>query len=90
MVTPISLIRNGTPASGELPPRERILDAAEELFQGEGIQRVGVQAIAEKAGTTKITFILEGAQVSNQNGSIDHVPERVIRIVTAILDRPAP
>ncbi|APU15404.1 TetR/AcrR family transcriptional regulator [Actinoalloteichus fjordicus] len=36
-----------------LPPRERILDAAEELFHGEGIRRVGVQAIAEKAETTK-------------------------------------
>ncbi|GAA2586363.1 TetR/AcrR family transcriptional regulator [Streptomyces lienomycini] len=37
----------------KLPPRERILDAAEELFQSEGIRRVGVQAIAEKAETTK-------------------------------------
>ncbi|WP_328609897.1 TetR/AcrR family transcriptional regulator [Amycolatopsis sp. NBC_00345] len=37
----------------KLPPRERILDAAEELFQNEGIRQVGVQAIAEKAETTK-------------------------------------
>ncbi|MEV5866922.1 TetR/AcrR family transcriptional regulator [Streptomyces tendae] len=37
----------------KLPPRERILDAAEELFQSEGIRRVGVQAIADKAETTK-------------------------------------
>ncbi|MGY5129060.1 TetR/AcrR family transcriptional regulator [Streptomyces nigrescens] len=36
-----------------LPPRERILDAAEELFHSEGIRGVGVQAVAEKAGTTK-------------------------------------
>ncbi|MBB5101267.1 TetR/AcrR family transcriptional regulator [Streptomyces spectabilis] len=40
----------------KLPPRERILDAAEELFQGEGILRVGVQAIAERAGTTKMAI----------------------------------
>ncbi|EHN77367.1 TetR/AcrR family transcriptional regulator [Streptomyces coelicoflavus] len=40
----------------KLPPRERILDAAEELFRGEGIQRVGVQAIAEKAETTKMAI----------------------------------
>ncbi|MEU1146985.1 TetR/AcrR family transcriptional regulator [Streptomyces sp. NPDC005863] len=40
----------------KLPPRERILDAAEELFQGEGIRRVGVQAIAEKAETTKMAI----------------------------------
>ncbi|WP_320779238.1 helix-turn-helix domain-containing protein [Streptomyces sp. CRN 30] len=38
----------------KLPPRERILDAAEELFQSEGIRRVSVQAIAEKAATTKM------------------------------------
>lgn len=40
----------------KLPPRERILDAAEELFQREGIQRVGVQAVAEKAETTKMAI----------------------------------
>ncbi|WP_055698514.1 MULTISPECIES: TetR/AcrR family transcriptional regulator [Streptomyces] len=39
-----------------LPPRERILDAAEELFQSEGIRRVGVQAIAERAETTKMAI----------------------------------
>ncbi|MER5393106.1 helix-turn-helix domain-containing protein [Saccharopolyspora sp. NPDC002686] len=40
----------------KLPPRERILDAAEELFQDEGIQRVSVQAIAERAETTKMAI----------------------------------
>lgn len=40
----------------KLPPRERILDAAEVLFRSEGIQRVGVQAIAEKAETTKMAI----------------------------------
>ncbi|GAA0594520.1 TetR/AcrR family transcriptional regulator [Streptomyces crystallinus] len=40
----------------KLPPRERILDAAEELFQSEGILRVGVQAIAERAETTKMAI----------------------------------
>ncbi|GAA3623476.1 TetR/AcrR family transcriptional regulator [Kineosporia mesophila] len=38
----------------KLPPRERILDAAEELFQSEGIMRVSVQAIADRASTTKM------------------------------------
>ncbi|MFD4628720.1 TetR/AcrR family transcriptional regulator [Streptomyces sp. NPDC058284] len=40
----------------QLPPRERILDAAEELFESEGIRRVGVQAIAERAKTTKMAI----------------------------------
>lgn len=187
----------------KLPPRERILDAAEELFSREGIKAVGVQAIADRAETTKmalyrhfetkdalveewlrivaadytavfdrleeaqpddpraqilgmarfitdglpeishrgcpfinsmaelpdrthparrlieahkagqvrrltdlcaraglpdpqeaaaeITFVLEGAQVSVQNGSIEHAGERLMRIVAAVLDRhPAP
>ncbi|WP_030767879.1 MULTISPECIES: TetR/AcrR family transcriptional regulator [unclassified Streptomyces] len=39
-----------------LPPRERILDAAEELFLGEGVRAVGVQAIAERAKTTKMAL----------------------------------
>ncbi len=38
------------------PPRERILDAAEELFSREGIKSVGVQAIASRAETTKMAL----------------------------------
>jgi AcrR family transcriptional regulator len=38
------------------PPRERILSAAEELFHREGIRGVGVEAIAERAGTTKMAI----------------------------------
>jgi len=38
------------------PARERILDAANRLFYGEGIRAVSVDAIAEKAGTTKKTL----------------------------------
>lgn len=37
-----------------LPPRERILDAAEALFFHEGITRVTVEAIATRAETTKM------------------------------------
>lgn len=39
----------------QLAPRERILDAAEELFFTEGISRVTVDAIAAKAKSTKMT-----------------------------------
>ena len=39
-----------------LPPRERILKAADELFYREGIRAVGVHAIAEAAGTNKMTL----------------------------------
>lgn len=39
-----------------LPPRDRLLQAAEALFVQEGIVRVTVDAIAEKAGSTKMTL----------------------------------
>src|SRR5881392_3542504 len=39
-----------------LPPRERILAAADDLFRKQGIRGVGVEAIAEAAGTNKMTL----------------------------------
>lgn len=39
-----------------LPPRDRLLEAAEALFYQEGILRVTVDAIAEKAESTKMTL----------------------------------
>ncbi len=44
-------------SAGEaLPPRERILAAASDLFYRQGIRAVGVEAIAEAAGTNKMTL----------------------------------
>jgi AcrR family transcriptional regulator len=40
----------------QTPPRERILAAACELFYRQGIRAVGVEAIAEVAGTNKMTL----------------------------------
>src|ERR1044072_9276749 len=39
-----------------LPPRQRILAAADELFKRVGVRGVGVEAIAEAAGTNKMTL----------------------------------
>src|SRR5438046_7361996 len=39
-----------------LPLRERILGAADNLFREQGIRGVGVEAIAEAAGTNKMTL----------------------------------
>jgi AcrR family transcriptional regulator len=38
------------------PPRARILEAATDLFYHQGIRAVGVDAIAEAAGTNKMTL----------------------------------
>src|SRR5256886_16269211 len=40
----------------KIPPRERLLTAAGELFYRQGIRAVGVDAIAEAAGTNKMTL----------------------------------
>src|SRR5947209_14073024 len=40
----------------KISPRERILAAASELFYRHGIRAVGVEAIAEAAGTNKMTL----------------------------------
>jgi AcrR family transcriptional regulator len=36
--------------------RRRLLEAADELFYGEGIRATGVEAVAERAGVTKMTL----------------------------------
>ncbi|MFH9354976.1 TetR/AcrR family transcriptional regulator [Kitasatospora sp. NPDC017646] len=68
----------------KLPPRERILDAAEELFSREGIKAVGVQAIADRASTTKMALYRHFA-------TKDALVEEWLRIVaadyTAVFDR---
>src|SRR6187455_306012 len=43
-------------AKMQTPPRERILTAASDLFYRQGIRAVGVEAIAEAAGTNKMTL----------------------------------
>ncbi len=44
------------PANMQTAPRDRILAAASELFYRQGIRAVGVEAIAEAAGTNKMTL----------------------------------
>jgi AcrR family transcriptional regulator len=43
-------------AKADLPPKERIVRAARELFYRNGLHSVGVDAIAEAAGTNKMTL----------------------------------
>jgi len=43
-------------ADGPAPPRERLLAVARDLFYRHGIHAVGVDAIAEAAGTNKMTL----------------------------------
>ena len=43
-------------AAARLPPRERILSVARDLFYQRGIRAVGVEEIADAAGTNKMTL----------------------------------
>src|ERR1700755_1307857 len=53
-----NMIRTESPPSGEIAerPRERIVAAARDLFYRHGIRAVGVDSIAEAAGTNKMTL----------------------------------
>src|ERR1700712_1116912 len=42
--------------AGGLRPRERIIKTARELFRRHGMRGIGVDAIAEQAGTNKMTL----------------------------------
>jgi AcrR family transcriptional regulator len=50
-VLPLSIENNE-----RIPPRERLLNVAAELFYRHGIRAIGVDAIAEAAGTNKMTL----------------------------------
>jgi len=47
---------SNTKEKAKLPPRDRIVATASDLFYRHGIRAVGVEAIAEAAGTNKMTL----------------------------------
>lgn len=53
---PSVALETTSPVDPSLPPRERILAAARDLFYRYGLHSVGVDAIAEAAGTNKMTL----------------------------------
>jgi AcrR family transcriptional regulator len=63
-----------------IPPRARILAAAGELFYRHGIRGVGVEAIAEAAGTNKMTLYRHFA-------SKDELVAEYLRQSAALADR---
>jgi AcrR family transcriptional regulator len=54
--SPKPAVPGGHVADLSLPPRQRIIAAARELFYRHGIRAVGVEAVAEAAGTNKMTL----------------------------------
>jgi AcrR family transcriptional regulator len=62
------------------PPRERLLAVAAELFYRHGIRAVGVEAIAEAAGTNKMTLYRHFA-------SKDELVAECLRQIASAADR---
>lgn len=54
--SPVSQTAASSHQAERIPPRERLLGVARELFYRHGIRSVGVEAIAEAAGTNKMTL----------------------------------
>src|ERR1700722_3121591 len=54
MVTPTA--QSTQPEAAKLSPRERLLQAASELFYAEGIQSVGIDRVIERAGVAKASL----------------------------------
>jgi AcrR family transcriptional regulator len=71
-------------AARRLPPRERILQTASDLFYRHGIRVVGVEAIAEAAGTNKMTLY---RHFSSKDELVAEYLRGFARQVTASWDR---
>src|ERR1700726_4146658 len=71
-------------AARRLPPRERILQTASALFYRDGIRAVGVDSIAEAAGTNKMTLYRPFA--SKDELVADYL-RKCARLASAIWDR---
>jgi AcrR family transcriptional regulator len=67
-----------------LPPRERIVQAARELFYRHGIRAIGVEAVAEAAGTNKMTLY---RHFPSKNDLIVECLRRVAKGVEAFWER---
>src|SRR5271154_5251583 len=52
----MSPTRSDSAVAVKRPPRERLLDAANELFYAEGVQSVGIDRVIERAGVAKASL----------------------------------
>lgn len=68
----------------QLPPRERIVDAAQALFLEQGISRVSVDAIAALAASTKMTVY---RHFENKDALVLEWLERLSESYSEVLDR---
>lgn len=73
-----------TPPTPQLPPRERIVEAAQTLFMEQGITRVSVDAIAALAGSTKMTAY---RHFENKDALILEWLERLTESYSDVFDR---
>ena len=72
-----------------LPPRERIVKAARDLFYARGVRAVGVDEIAEAAGTNKMTLYRHFASKDGWSPNASRVRQAGRRIVGRPCGRPS-
>lgn len=68
----------------QLPPRQRLLAAARQLFFAHGIRAVGVESIAEAAGSNKMTLY---RHFESKDALVAEALREVAAMETAQLDR---
>lgn len=68
----------------QLPPRERIVEAAHQLFFEQGIARVSVDAIAARANSTKMTLY---RHFENKDALVLEWIQRIIESYSDVFDQ---
>jgi AcrR family transcriptional regulator len=68
-------------------PRERLLDAAAELFYNEGVQSVGIDRVIERAGVAKASlYSTFGSKEELVRAYLDERHARIVRRLRAAVD----
>src|SRR5262245_60039534 len=69
-------------------PRERLLEAAGELFYAEGVQSVGIDRVIERAGVAKASlYSTFGSKEELVKAYLDQRHERILGQLRAAVDR---
>jgi AcrR family transcriptional regulator len=84
---PTQTAESAQPKAVKLSPRERLLQAASELFYAEGIQSVGIDRVIERAGVAKASlYSTFGSKEQLVGAYLDARHTQVLRRLRAAVD----
>src|SRR5277367_544007 len=79
--------RSTQPEAVKRSPRERLLEAATELFYAEGVQSVGIDRVIERAGVAKASlYSTFGSKEELVRAYLDHRHEVILGRLRAAID----